>query len=401
MISFRPLSHFASRQNPRQIFSTIPICDFKKLGLSPGRGFSTVIQQCWSDVVFKNDQQIGHKQPALSLRGTFANTQQYRPGLYFKIGPNIGFKEPASSLRRGFVTVIPQYNEGLLFRCGRHVGRKEPSLRLSIPIFNEVRKVDLRTATMQIPSQELITKDNITIQVDAVAFIEATDPLKVICNVENCETAVSEAAQTSLRDQLSRASFSEVLNNREEAGKSVLEALCAMTADWGVVVKAVKLKNIKIDRSMIRAMARQAEAERLKLSRLIEASAEYEALHTLVEAAKKFEGAPIGLRLRELQTYLQVAAEKNMVMVIDGNVDTGVARGLNHLSRSPYVRNLNNPAAENGREVQSKQTDKGSGSSLNTKTSNKDTGKEGKDKSHRNDADSNEKISAQSKNTIA
>ncbi|KAL9033504.1 MAG: hypothetical protein Q9214_007483, partial [Letrouitia sp. 1 TL-2023] len=328
------------------------------------------------------------------LPGIFGSTQHYRLGLYFKKGQYIGFKEPTSALRRGFVTIIPQYKEGLVFKYGGHVGRKKPGFRLSIPIFNRVRKVDMRTVTMKVPRQELITKDNIIIKVDAVAFTQVTDPLKVVYNVEDYETAYR---------QVSAISFAEVLKNREEARKGVLEALCAMTVDWGIVVKAVKLKNIKINSSMIRALGRQAETERLKTARLIEASAESEASHMLVEAARKFKEAPIGLRLRELQTYSQVAAEKNIVMITDGNVDTGVARSLNYLCRFPNVKNLNNAAAENGREAfQSKQIDKNSESSLSTETSGEDTGKKGKDEFTRNDyADSNEATSAQSKDTIA
>ncbi|KAL9610823.1 MAG: hypothetical protein Q9167_004492 [Letrouitia subvulpina] len=251
-------------------------------------------------------------------------------------------------------------------------------------MYSWVRKVDLRTWTMQIPSQELITKDNITIHVDAVAFAQVIDPLKVICNIEDCHTAVCEAAQTSLRDQLSRASFAEVLNNREEAGKGVLEALCAMTYDRGVTVKAVKLKNIKIDNSMIRAMARQAEAEKIKTARLIEASAEFEASKMLIEAARRFEEAPIGLRLRELQTYLQVAAEKNMVMIIDGKVGTSVAKGLNLLS--PYVKGLGNAAAENERQaIERKGVAKDSESSKDTNISGKDSGEKRINGSHGSD----------------
>lgn len=185
----------------------------------------------------------------------------------------------------------------------------------------------MRTQSMQIPSQELMTRDNVTIHVDAVAFFQITKAQKALCAVTDCYASVSEVAQTSLRGQLSNSTFDEVLHDREEAGKSILAALNEITSAWGVTIDAVKLKNIRIDPSMVRAMGRRAEAERIREARLIEASAEFESSKNLVEAAREFEKAPLGLRLRELQTYTQIAAEKNTVLV-PSNLQSGIVESL-------------------------------------------------------------------------
>lgn len=171
----------------------------------------------------------------------------------------------------------------------------------------------MRTRTMQIPYQELITKDNVTIHVDGVAFYGVVDAQKSLCNVEDLEIAVSEAVQTSVRDQLSQAAFSSVLHDRESAGQNILSALCTLTTKWGVLVDAVKLKNIRVDESMIRAMGRVAEAERVRAARLIEAGAELDASRKLAQAGRELEvaGGPYALKLREMQNQAQMAAERN------------------------------------------------------------------------------------------
>ena len=237
---------------------------------------------------------------------------------------------------RSIFTVVQDYEKGLVFRKGRYAGEKQPGIRCYFPIFNEVRRVDMRTRTMQVPSQELITKDNVTIHVDAVAFYRITDALKSLRNVEDLEAAVDKAAQASLRDQLSRVTFDEVLHDREEGAVNILAALCKLTAKWGVLVDAVKLMNIRVDESMIRAMSRVAEAERVRAARVIEASAEYEASVKLVEAGNQFGtgNGMLGLRLREMQTYAQIAEEKNMMVLMPASLDPGVARALTTLASS-------------------------------------------------------------------
>ena len=214
---------------------------------------------------------------------------------------------------------------------------KLPGFRLYFPLFHRVKTVDMRTRAMQIPSQELMTRDNVIIHVDAVAFFKITDAFKALRAVKDCLDAVSEVAQTSLRGQLSNATFNEVLHDREEAGKKILTILNTTTSAWGVQIDAVQLKNIRIDKSMIRAMGRKAEAERVREARLIEASAEFESSKKLVEAAKEFERAPLGLRLRELQTYTQIAAEKNTVLMT-GNADTRYMEALVALKRREELR---------------------------------------------------------------
>ena len=234
---------------------------------------------------------------------------------------------------RHFMTAVQQYERALVFKAGKYRTEKGPGLRFTFPVFHELRKVDMRMQTMQIPSQELMTRDNVTIHVDAVAFFKVCDPMKALCNVTDYAGAVNEAAQTSLRDQLSRANFDEVLHDRDEAGKVILVSLYKITENWGVIVDALKLKNIQIDSTMIRAMGRRAEAERVREARGIEASAEVEASKKLVEAALEFEKAPLGLRLRELQTCTQMAAEANTTILIPTNVSTDVAQALTTLRR--------------------------------------------------------------------
>ncbi|KAI4181949.1 MAG: hypothetical protein L6R41_006300 [Letrouitia leprolyta] len=229
--------------------------------------------------------------------------------------------------QRNFFTFVRPYEKGVLFKSGRYIGEKSSGFRLSIPVFHRTVRVDMRTQSMQIPSQELMTRDNVTIHVDAVAFFQITKAQKSLCAVIDYEASVSEVAQTSLRGQLSNSTFDEVLHDREEAGKNILAALNEITSAWGVTVDAVKLKNIRIDPSMVRAMGRRAEAERIREARLIEASAEFESSKKLVEAAREFEKAPLGLRLRELQTYTQIAAEKNTVLV-PGNLQSGIVESL-------------------------------------------------------------------------
>ena len=195
----------------------------------------------------------------------------------------------------------------------------------------------MRTQAMQIPSQELMTRDNVTIHVDAVAFFKIIDAFKALRAVKDYLGAVSEVAQTSLRGQLSNATFNEVLHDREEAGKKILAALNITTSAWGVQIDSVQLKNIRIDKSMIRAMGRKAEAERVREARNIEASAEFESSIKLVEAAKQFERAPLALRLRELQTFTQISAEKNTVLMT-GNADTRYMEALVALKRREDLR---------------------------------------------------------------
>ncbi|KZV73380.1 hypothetical protein PENSPDRAFT_682863 [Peniophora sp. CONT] len=234
---------------------------------------------------------------------------------------------PSRTSARNFLTTVDQSETGLLFRFGEYVGTKEPGLRVSIPIINEVRKVDMRVHTLSIPPQELITRDNVTIHVDAVCFFRVVDPGKAILAVDDYRNAVNEAAQSSLRAQLSRATFSEALHDREEAGKVVLQALCRITEQWGVKADLVQLKNISIDQSMVRAMSRKAEAERIREARLIEADAEVRTAEKLAEAATYFDESPFAMRLRELQTYAQIAAEGNTVL-IPANLSSSVATSM-------------------------------------------------------------------------
>lgn len=247
-------------------------------------------------------------------------------------------KFPACSLQRNFWKQVEEYEKALIFRAGRYVGSKQAGIRLDLPILHTLRTVDMRIQIHTIPPQELMTKDNVTVHVDAVSFFQVIDPKKALLNIVNYKKAVNEAAQTSLRSQLSQNTFDELLCDREEAGQTVLNALQKISADWGVSVQSVQLKNVRIDASMVRAMGRKAEAHRVRDARLIEADAEVQASHKLVDAAKSFEKAPLAMRLRELQTYAQIAAEGNTVL-IPSNMSGDLGQALTSLRRAVEHQN--------------------------------------------------------------
>lgn len=247
---------------------------------------------------------------------------------------------------RTFFSQVDSFEKALVFKSGRYAGEKSPGLRLDVPVLHELRKVDTRIQTLTVPPQELMTKDNVTIQVDAVSFFQVVDAQKALLNVVDYKLAVNEAAQTTLRSQLSRSTFDELLSDREEAGQVVLAALQQVAEDWGVRVRSVQLKNVKIDPSMVRAMGRKAEAHRVRDARLIEADAEVQASRKLVEAAHSFDQAPLAMRLRELQTYAQIAAEGNTVL-IPANMSQDVHQALTALRRTVERQRLpRHPSAE-------------------------------------------------------
>lgn len=213
------------------------------------------------------------------------------------------------------IKIVREYERAVIFRLGRLLGAKGPELFFIIPFVDNFIKVDLRVTTIDVPEQQIITKDNVTVGVDAVIYYRVFDPVLAVTRVENYHYAVMMMAQTTLRDIIGQVELDDLLSKREEINKKLQAILDEVTDPWGIKVTAVTLKQVRLPESMLRAMARQAEAERWRRARIIEAQGEKQASVILGEAAKVFEQHPAALRLRELQTLLEIAKEKNLIVI--------------------------------------------------------------------------------------
>ena len=213
------------------------------------------------------------------------------------------------------IKIMTEYQRIVIFRLGRLQGIKGPGLVFIIPIIDSIIKIDLRTRVIDVPKQRVITKDNVTVDVDAVVYFRVVDPKKAVVEVQRYEIATSLQAQTTLRDILGQQSLDELLSNREELNKSLQTIIDNITDPWGVKVSAVNIRDVSITEEMLRALAKQAEAEREKRSRIIIAEGEYNASKKMTEAAKLYEEAPVAIRLRELQTLAEISREGNLIVV--------------------------------------------------------------------------------------
>lgn len=213
------------------------------------------------------------------------------------------------------IKIVKEYERAVIFRLGRLLGAKGPGLFFIIPFVDSMRKIDLRVLTFDVPKQTIITKDNVTVQVDAVVYYRVYDPIKAVTQVENYILSTNLLAQTTLRDILGQVTLDDLLTKREELNQKLQIALDAPTDAWGVKVTAVVIKDVVLPESLQRAMAKQAEAERERRSRIIVAEGEYEAAKKMREAAELYEKNPIALRLRELQMISEVAREKNLILI--------------------------------------------------------------------------------------
>lgn len=213
------------------------------------------------------------------------------------------------------IAIVRQYERGVVFRLGKVRNVREPGLRLMIPLVDNMRKVTLRTITMPIPSQQIITYDNVSIGVAAVAYYRRVDPVKSIVEIENVQTAIHEIAQTTVRNVVGRSSLDRVLSETETLNEAIKEILDRTTERWGVLVQLVELKDIELPSTMQRAMARQAEAEREKRAKIIAAEGEALSAGKLAEAADVIAGHPVALQLRNLQVLGEIAIEKNSTIV--------------------------------------------------------------------------------------
>jgi regulator of protease activity HflC (stomatin/prohibitin superfamily) len=213
------------------------------------------------------------------------------------------------------MAIVRQYERGVVFRFGKIHNVREPGIRFMIPLADRMHKVTLRTVTMPIQSQQIITADNVSIGVAAVAYFRRVDPVKSIVEIENVQDAVSQIAQTTVRNVVGRSQLDQVLSDTETLNDSIKRILDKYTEQWGVSVHLVELKDIELPQTMQRAMARQAEAEREKRAKIIAAEGEALSAGRLAEAADVIADHPIALQLRNLQVLGEIAVEKNSTIV--------------------------------------------------------------------------------------
>jgi regulator of protease activity HflC (stomatin/prohibitin superfamily) len=211
--------------------------------------------------------------------------------------------------------ILREYERGVIFLLGRFYKVKGPGFIIVIPLIQQIVKVDLRTVVMDVPSQDVISRDNVSVKVNAVIYFRVIDPQKAIINVENFLQATSQLAQTTLRSVLGQHELDEMLANREMLNTDIQTILDERTDGWGIKVSNVEIKHVDLNESMIRAIARQAEAERTRRAKVIHASGEMEASGKLTEAANKLSEQPNAIMLRYLQTLTEIASEKNSTII--------------------------------------------------------------------------------------
>lgn len=213
------------------------------------------------------------------------------------------------------IRILREYERGVIFRLGRYIGVKGPGLILLIPIIDKMVKVSLRILVMDVPPQDVITKDNVSIKVNAVVYFRVVEPSKAVIEVEDYLYATSQLAQTTLRSVLGEVELDELLAHREKLNQRLQRIIDEQTDPWGIKVTAVEIKHVDLPQEMQRAMARQAEAERERRAKVISASGEYQAAQTLSDAAKILAENPISLQLRFLQTVTEISSEKASTIV--------------------------------------------------------------------------------------
>jgi len=217
--------------------------------------------------------------------------------------------------------IMREYERAVMFTLGRFTGVKGPGLIIMIPLIQQMVRVDLRTIVLDVPSQDVISRDNVSVKVNAVVYFRVVDPDKAIIQVENFMVATSQLAQTTLRSVLGKHELDEMLSERDKLNHDIQTILDTQTDAWGIKVANVEIKHVDIDESMIRAIARQAEAERERRARIIGAEAEQQAAAKLVEAATMLAKTPEAMQLRYLSTLQNIAGEKNSTIVFPLPID--------------------------------------------------------------------------------
>jgi regulator of protease activity HflC (stomatin/prohibitin superfamily) len=219
------------------------------------------------------------------------------------------------------IRIVQEYERGVIFRLGRFNGAKGPGIFFIFPFIDRMIKVDLRTVTLDVPAQEAISRDNVTIKVNAVVYFRVLDPGKAIIQVEDYRRATWQIAQTTLRNVIGQSELDELLAHREKVNEQLQRIIDEQTEPWGIKVTIVEVKDVELPQTMQRAMAKQAEAEREKRAKIIHASGELEASRHLTEAAKVIASEPATIQLRYLQTLTEIAVEKNSTIVFPLPID--------------------------------------------------------------------------------
>ncbi|MFC1865463.1 slipin family protein [Chloroflexota bacterium] len=219
------------------------------------------------------------------------------------------------------VKIVAEYERGVVFRLGRLVGAKGPGLFLIIPFVDRMVKVDLRVVTMDVPSQDVITKDNVTVRVNAVVYFRVVDPESSVVKVLDHIRATSQISQTTLRNVLGQSELDELLAQREQLNQKLQTIIDEHTDPWGVKVSTVEIKDVELPESMRRSMAAQAEAERERRAKIIHAEGEFQASQKLADAAVIIAKEPVTLQLRYLQTLTEIATEKNSTLIFPLPID--------------------------------------------------------------------------------
>lgn len=219
------------------------------------------------------------------------------------------------------VRVVAEYERGVIFRLGRLIGAKGPGLFFIIPFVDRMVKVDLRVVTMDVPSQEVITRDNVTVRVNAVVYFRVVSPEASVVKVMDHIKATSQISQTTLRNVLGQSELDELLTQREKLNQKLQAIIDEHTDPWGVKVSIVEIKEVELPETMRRSMAAQAEAERERRAKIIHAEGEYQASEKLAEAAVVIAKEPVTLQLRYLQTLTEIASEKNSTLIFPIPID--------------------------------------------------------------------------------
>ncbi|HEY4717218.1 MAG TPA: slipin family protein [bacterium] len=217
--------------------------------------------------------------------------------------------------------ILNEYERGVIFRLGRIIGVKGPGIIYVIPVIDQLWRVSLRLVTMDVPSQDVITKDNVSLKVNAVVYFRVLDPQKAVIQVENYLYATSQLAQTTLRSVCGHAELDDLLSEREKINKQIQEILDKQSDPWGIKVTLVEVKHIDLPQEMQRAMARQAEAERERRGKVIHADGEFQAAQKLSDAAKIISVDPTALQLRYLQTLTEITSEKTSTIIFPLPID--------------------------------------------------------------------------------
>ena len=219
------------------------------------------------------------------------------------------------------IRIVQEYERGVIFRLGRVSGAKGPGLFFLLPVLDRMVKVDLRTVTLDVPSQDAITADNVTVKVNAVVYFRVLDPVAAVIQVEDYRRATWQIAQTSLRNVIGQSEIDDLLREREAINERLQHIIDEATEPWGVKVSIVEVKDVELDATMVRAMARQAEAERERRAKIIHAQGELQASDQLAEAARNINKEPGAMVLRYLQTLVEIGVEQNTTTIFPVPID--------------------------------------------------------------------------------